>query len=188
MMAPFFTSIHDTIDPFLKAYSISLEIGSHESGVVCFNSYCMSSFLSGKPLANLLEDIDDLMSILPIKTKMFLCIYQAIHNLLNDNESSGLVNGKYFNSMSCFDENEIEFDISRVSAMSCIVAYLFQDYTLSLSFVDICRRHLKYIDTTYLYPIFLLYDSLVSLYMARTNNDKQKWIHNAQENLMKLKR
>lgn len=40
---------------------------------------------------------------------------------------------------------------------------------------------------TYLHPMFLFFDSLVSLQMAKSSRDKEKWLKHAEENLSQLK-
>merc|ERR1712194_57666 len=73
-----------------------------------------------------------------------------------------------------------------------MIAYLFHDYGSALAFANVAREYVVCILASYTHPIFLFYDSLISLEMAKTNiqetnQDKQKWMKNAQDNLLKLK-
>jgi len=176
MIAPFHISIHDTLDPFLNAYRVSLEIGSHSSCVLSAISFLMFSFVSGKPLYGLYENFNNLTETIPaIKTKTVLSGYQAIHNLLDERiENPGLLTGKYFDRACCFDKNEKEYDKSRVSLISCIISYIFNEYSMALECINICRQLQTYIRGQYLYPTFLFYESLVLLASSRPEDAKKR--------------
>merc|ERR1711862_542389 len=75
-VSPFYISVHKIFMPLLSAYEIGLEIGSHESCRYIANGHATYAFLSGKCLSLLIDDLQDIDSALPLKTKYFLAIYQ----------------------------------------------------------------------------------------------------------------
>jgi len=190
MIVPFHMSIHDAIKPFSKSFVASQEVGLHSCCVFSAATFCLYSFLSGGPLRDLGEDLDDMIGELPaVKTRTTLSIYQAIHNFLEENkENPSLLTGRHFDHSYCFDKNEKEYDRSRVAVISCIVAYIFYNYTLALKLVDVCRPIQNYL-RGYLHPIFLFYDSLILLASLRENgsNVKEK-MQIVESNLSQLKK
>ena len=60
--------------------------------------FCFQSFLSGKPLEDLRDNVDDLIEAIPdVKTRTVMSIYQVMHNLLNEEKvKPGIPTGEYF--------------------------------------------------------------------------------------------
>jgi len=130
MIAPFHTSIHNAIDPLMKSFVVSREVGSHSSCVVSGASLIFHAFISGKPLKDLAEDLNDMINEFPAaNTRCTQSIHQAIHNLIEERKKNpAVLTGQHFDHSYCLDRGEKECDKSRVTVISCIVAYIFHDY------------------------------------------------------------
>ena len=185
---PFFASIHDSIKPMMKMTCISLEIGSHHFSIACAGTYVMLAFLCGTSLTTLIDNIDQLERVLPMKSALFSAVYQATLDLINETQNpSMLLSGEKFDFRKWFDEDRQQSDVSRVSAFCCVVSYMFNAYDAASHFIEICRPLVKYFATIYLLPIFYFYDGLVSLSFARNGKDEERHVKNAQESIAKLK-
>jgi len=187
-ISPFYTSIHYSLDPILKIYITSLDIGLHETSSICSATYVMYAFLSGMPLQKLLSYLEDIKEG-PVKYKTILCINEAVHNLIdwNAQRNPARVSGELYDFKLCLDKDEKVHDKSRCSLICCMIAYAFYDYSLALQFVEVCRSLDNYLKGFYMYPIFLLYSGLVSLEHARSAMEKDEWIKDAKENIAKLR-
>jgi len=175
----------------MKSFVVSTEVGSHSSCVLSGASLFFHAFLSGKPLEDLAEDLNDMITEFPAaNTRSTQSIHQAIQNLLEErNENPALLTGQHFHHSYCFDGNEKEWNKSRVTVISCIVAYIFHDYKLALKLVDNCRPMQNYITGTYFNPTFLFYDSLIRLASIRGNESNlQDEIRLVESNLSQLKK
>lgn len=189
LVSHFHEPIHDCFNPLLNAYKISLEVGSHEMSILLSTTYFNYSFLSGKSLKHLLNDFLEIKDLLPLKTKTFLAAYQATLHLSGESSKGqiALLSGDYFTYTLCFDANEKGYDISRVSVICAVVAYLFGDYDSALKFIQSCRQHKKHILSLYSYPIYILYVGLISLELAKYMPDKEILLKDAEESIKELK-
>ena len=191
MIAPFYISIHNVIDPLMKSFTVSIEVGSHSSCVLSGAGYFFHAFISGKPLKDLAEDVDDMVASFPAtNTRCTQSIHQAIHNLIEERKKNpAVLTGQHFDNSYCFAWGEKECDKSRVTVISCIVAYIFHDYKLALELVDNCIPIQNFIRGTYFYPTFLFYDSLIRLASLQGNGinvqDKNRIV---ESNLTQLKK
>merc|ERR1711862_253093 len=67
-------------------------------------------------------------------------------------------------------------------------AYIFNDYRLALKFVEICRPIQNLIQSMYIYPVFLFYDSLVLLAMLRDVEEQENYMNIVKDNVSKLEK
>ena len=112
-------------------------------------------------------------------------LQQAILNLISeDMENPAVLSGSEFNSERCFDGSTKDSSNSRALVICSVVSYLFYDYPAALKFVATCRPMKHLIVGTYMYPIFVFYDSLISLACSGGENDNTKQV---KENLLILK-
>ena len=186
---PFFGNIHHSTKPMISMTFNSLETGSHFLSMACAGSYVMLAFVCGTSLASLIDHIDQLEMVLPMKSALFSSIHQATINLISETcDPTTLLCGEKFDCKSWFDEDRQQSDVARVSAFCCCVSYLYNDYDRAASFIEICRPLIKNISSIYHLPLFYFYDGLVSLSFARNGKDEERHTKNAEDNIMKLKR
>lgn len=166
-----------------------VQVGSIEVFVLSCVTYVTYAFLSGKPLVNLLSDIEKLEDKRLLKMMAFPAIHQAVINLVGGNPSNvpALLCGEKFNYTSCFDKTEKGFNTSRGSVICAIVAYLFGDYKSALQFIEICRPYENTFQTMFTYPIYVYYSGLISLELAKYAPQRTTLIINAEEFILKLK-
>ena len=119
---PFYASIHDSIDPYLYTYKVSLEIGNRQGAIASASTYCTCAFLSGKNLEKVKDYIIDIGDKLVIKIKPYLAMHQAILNLLGENECNpALLSGQVFDYKS-IDINTVQgSDGGRIFLYCCMV-------------------------------------------------------------------
>lgn len=103
-----------------------------------------------------------------------------------------LVSVEGFDSKLCFDKNENIYDRSRCALTCCIIAYMFHDYNSALEYAEICKLGTKTMLQMYLYPIFLFYDGLVLLELAKSpiiiESKKQDYFESVKRNITKLRK
>jgi len=183
--------------PFLKSQRISLEIGSHESSALSCASYVMYAFFSGTNLRKLLDDIQEFESIVQNKiVQSFYACFQAVLNILgkNKDKNPAVLDGDMFDYNFCFDSKQKGYSVSRASAVCAIVAYLFGDYSSAYNFIERCREYESTFRNMFVHPIFVFYDGLISLEMAKQQQERissisqnETFMNNAKECISKLK-
>ena len=184
-----YASVHHSVDIFRNMTRASLENGSHLHSIVCSEIFFQRAFWCGKPLLRLKEDIQDLRSILPRKTSMLQCMHQATCNLLDGNENNpAILYGKDFDCRMFLKNEKKGFDIAIVSVIASFLAFLFHDFDTALEMIEISKSMKKrFPPSTYLWPIFYLYEGLISLSFARRGVEIEKWSEKAKQNIMKLR-
>ena len=188
LISIFYSSVHMTLEPLLQARKTSLEVGSVEGILLSMSYYCQNAFLSGYPLTKLLSVIEEHKAASQsTDSVVFLCVNQAILNLVDtETTDPAILNGNLFNCTYCGDENNKESAIAQVSVICFLIAYLFHDYSLAMKLAAKCKELEKFLLCTFSHPIYIFYDGLVSLALAR-HHDKEQGIANASKIISQLK-
>ena len=193
LVHPHNASVHLSHAPLLKSYRVALETGMLDISTLSANGYCICAFNSGKNLESFEDDIEKLNDRLPIKSMAFSSVRQAVLKLRSDVSdpeiNPAVLTGEAFDCYTCFDENKAPGDVSRSSTQCFFMAYLFYDYPLALRFVERAKPFASHIASSYQYPIFLFYNALTSLAVARNvslQTDKDNLIFEAKECMSKL--
>ena len=178
-ISPFHESVHNCLKPLLEAVDITQEMGLHEEFMLSFSLYTALSFFCGTYLAHLLESFQELE--VSFELHSVSTFHQAILNLISEDiEKAAVLCGTNFDFERCFDGSIAPIMNSRALVICSIVSYLFYDYNSALKFVTKCRPIKNHLLSSYIYPIFIFYDSLVLL---ACKDD----IRIVEENLMILK-
>ena len=192
---PFNASVHLCYVPLLNGYRVGLETGNIDVSTLCAVGYCLIGFHSGKNLESLEKDTEELDKCLLLKPLALFSIRQAIKHLRSEDEVEGKnlaeLSGETFVGYKCFDENVAPVDVAKSSGQCFFIAYLFHDYPLALRFIERSRPFTNLIAQNYQYSIYLFYNGLVSLAVARSlikEAEKDKLVLKAGESISKLKR
>ena len=179
-ISPFHESAHASLKPLQEVAEISLEVGLQEEFEHSFAVHCSLSFFCGTNLAHLLEYIQELETF--SKLCPILSLHQAILNLISEDvEKAAILCGKKFNFERCFDGSNKNITNSRALVICSVISYLFYDYISALKFVRACRHIKNHLLSTFMYPIYIFYESLVLLACGKDD------IKIVEENLMILK-
>ena len=122
-------------------------------------------------------------------TNGLLSVYQVTCNLLDEDiENPSILKGVEFD-VEVFLKKEVKrFDIAYVCVMASVIAFIFHDFNTVLEKINVAKSVLKeLVLTSYFFPIFYLFDGLISLSFARQDEKTGKWIANAEQNVLNLK-
>ena len=179
-------------------FSYKVEIGSHESTALSCATWVMYAFFSGTNLRKLLNVIQEFESIIPNKiVASFYACFQAVINILGknrNNKNPAVLDGDRFDYKFCFDSNQKGYSVSKASTICAIVAYLFGDYSSAYKFIERCRGCESTFRNMFVYPVFVFYDGLISLEMAKQQREhasslpqNETFMNHAKECISKMK-
>ena len=185
-----YASVHDSVEIFFNMTCTTLENGSHIDSILCSDLFCQRAFLCGKLLSRLKEDIEELMSILPRKTNVLQYVTQATCNLVDINTNNpAILCGTDFDCRLFLKNENKGFDVAYVSVIASFLAFLFHDFDTALEMIDITKSMQKHFPpTAFLWPIFYLFEGLISLAFARRGLEVEKWTKRARYNILNLKK
>lgn len=198
--------LQTTLNSLQQAYFFGLETGDLEYVSHCAFVYCYYSYLTGKELNNLAEEMASYSKILKqIKQQRNLALNelyrQAVLNLLGKSKHPCQLNGEAYQEAEMFPLHLKAGDSSvlhRVHLEKLILCYLFQDYQQALEHSQEAEKYLQSVEAMIAYTLFHYYDSLTRLALYPTassleqkaiikkviNNQKQlsKWVEYAPQN------
>ena len=122
-----------------------------------------------------MDNIEEFKPTMPILSKFFLCLNQAVLNLRDlEKTNPAIIEGELFDYKMCFDENGKAYDIIRCVVICTFTACVFNDYDLALKLATIGRPLISHISSFFMEPVFLFYDGLVSLASVKTFEQEGK--------------
>ena len=176
-----------TIQPLLEGYTIGLQTGDLEFASLCANAYCYHSYFAGKPLKELIKEIDGYK----IKVKKF-----------KQNISFSLLNIWYqtIYKLSTKSENNLQIILDHIPTDKTILFvlnfnqlflyYIFENYTKALEYSQLTAQYLDGGIGVFTIPLFYYYDSLTQLaYCNQLNKtQKKKYLKRVKSNQKKIKK
>jgi len=144
----------------------------------------MLGFESGKYLPSLIEDFENFKEAFPVFPKFMLVIYHAILNLIGENENDG-----YPAILRVDLKSHPKQQVPPGIPFLCrYISYIFQDYKAALSFGEqITNNFRPQAVLLNLHGYAEFYDGLVSLALARYDENHEKWIEKAKKSISKIR-
>lgn len=163
--------LRDTLNPLLGGYHVGLETGDNEYAGYCAFFYCSHSFIAGKVLAELDQEMaayDNALLRLKYSPSIYMqkIFHQAVVNLQKRSYQPGLLQGDIYDEqlesalhLKATDRSTLFF----LNFTKLYLAYLFHDFNLALAFASQTETYLDGIVGSVFVPLFHYYDSLASL-------------------------
>ncbi|WP_160689285.1 diguanylate cyclase [Clostridium sp. C2-6-12] len=196
---PWRKDINSTLNKYVNAYNVGLETGNINYACTAACLYGISSYYSGKNLANLDVEMSDFSKIMnKLKNKEALItqsiFQQAINNLIGDSENTYKLKGKVYNEDEMILIHQEAKDIGTLCSVylnKSILSYLFGKYDDAFDNSQIAQSYLEGVKGTLSFAIFYFYNSLIMLACINTQNSllgKQQIMHKISSNEKRLKK
>jgi len=178
-ISPWFESVHDSLEPLLKAYAMALECGNNLASRRCSCRYIMLAFDAGKSIVDLLSETDDLKDTTQNLSPIVAATLQMLLNLSGSyNDLIATISGDEFD-ISTFDDSGILDTRPSVYLLATINAYIVGDFSLALQYVESCTSQcLSPLEGSILHPIQNFYAGLVLLAIGKQSG-KQDYVYHA---------
>ncbi|QRO01247.1 AAA family ATPase [Archangium violaceum] len=163
--------VRESLKPLLDAYASGLETGDLEFMGWSADFYCHHSFLLGRPLGPLVEEMDEYRKVLEhhhrrVTLRQYAVYQQAVLNLSGEGETPWRLVGRAWNE----DELLPRYVADDDGTASCIayvnklmLAYLFGQYRLAVECADAAEKYLPAVAAQFLVPRYYFFDSLARL-------------------------
>jgi len=193
-ISPWSKHIHSSLDPLSFACQQAYEIGSMEEGGMLANFYCIGSFLGGKSLRRLEEEMrlhshkmkENGISVSHNLNEIYR---QAVLNFLGEGTSHpALLKGDAIQEVWSNIKNSSHMTQTFVlHFVETMLAYFFYEYEIGTKCADEARLVLNAARSRYDLANFVFYDGLLSLQCAREAEEKYEWEKRANESMAKIK-
>merc|ERR1712151_1220940 len=138
------------------------------------------SFVSGTYLPRVKDDFEEFQEAFPVLPKYMLAIYQAVLNLCGESDDNLAILSEDFKSHPGYTTG--------IPCLCRYLSYMFQDYTAALSFTEHIERDVSNQTVLfYQHGYTEFYDGLVSLALARYDEDHEKWIEKANKSISEIR-
>jgi predicted ATPase/class 3 adenylate cyclase/GAF domain-containing protein/tRNA A-37 threonylcarbamoyl transferase component Bud32 len=191
-------SLRGTLQSFLAAYSTGLETGDLEFASLSAFIYSCHSYLCGKKLVNVEQEMiayRGILSQLKQQTALYLHdIYQqAVLNLMGKTENPCCLIGESYNEEKLLPlhlEANDKTAIFTVYFNKLILNYLFQNYTKALKNAELAEKYLDGVLGSPTVNLFYFYDALTrfALFNDVPNHQKKYLLRKLAINQKNLKR
>ncbi|WNG43239.1 AAA family ATPase [Archangium minus] len=163
--------VRESLKPLLDAYASGLETGDLEFMGWAADFYCHHSFMLGRPLGPLVEEMDEYRKVLEhhhrrVTLRQYAVYQQAVLNLSGEGETPWRLVGRAWNE----DELLPRYVADDDGTASCIayvnklmLAYLFGQYRLAVESADAAEKYLPAVAAQLLVPRYFFFDSLARL-------------------------
>ncbi|WP_442994301.1 ATP-binding response regulator [Scytonema sp. PRP1] len=163
--------VRDILQPFLEGYQSGLETGDLEFAAYCAQAYCSQSFVAGKELIGLQENIRTYNeAIRQLKREAVLTwqeiFQQSVSNLIECSINPCRLVGEFYNEESRLPQHKAVNDgtaIFLVHFNKLFLCYLFSEYAQAVENSVIAESYWSSVTPTPFLPLYYLYDSLARL-------------------------
>ncbi|MGB3514571.1 MAG: diguanylate cyclase [Microcoleaceae cyanobacterium] len=176
--------INSTLELLLEGYKIGLESGDFESASFAAYDYCAHSFVLGKNLTELEQEMSNYsVAINKLQQRMVFNLNelhrQTVLNLIDNNESPFCLKGKAYDEEKMLPIHTQDNDLSSLALFyidKLFLCYLFGEIYQAIEIATQAESYLKGIPGQVFVPLFYLYDSLswLSLYPNLEEIDKER--------------
>ena len=127
--------------------------------------------------------------LLPRETNMLKFVYQATCKLVDEEANvSNILSDKDFDISLFLETEKKRFDIASISVMASTLTFLFYDYDRTSDMIEIVRTlQNSFVRTSYLWPLFYLYQGLLSLHFVGLGVEVNKNLETAKQNIQYFK-
>jgi predicted ATPase/signal transduction histidine kinase/tRNA A-37 threonylcarbamoyl transferase component Bud32 len=191
--------IRETLNPLLEAYQFGLEAGDLEYGVFSLFLHLYHSYLIGKELVQLEQDMvaySDAIAHFKQEQPLYLIqMYrQAVLNFMGQSENHCCLSGESYNEEKNLPLHlaiNDRYTIYNLYFNKLILCYLFQDYSKAIEIAAIAKKLL--LDGAVgllVVPVFYFYDSLASIavFPDAQKQEQQRILRKVGTNQKKMKR
>ncbi len=189
--------LKNTLQPLQQAYQLGLENGDLEYAALSTFSYCFYSYVCGKPLETVQQELEDCREAIAKISQEFalqrISLYQqVVFNLINESESPDLLQGDYYDEVSmlvAYKRANNHNAIFHLYLNKTILNYLFEDYNQALRTCQIALPYLQGNIASLVLPLFAFYESLVIVGVLSQQSLKTRkfYLKRLQQNQAKLK-
>ncbi|AOY79647.2 AAA family ATPase [Moorena producens JHB] len=189
--------IRETLNPLIEAYQSGLETGDLEYASFAALDYCSHSYVLGKELKGLEQDIATYSQAIHQlnQTTVFHLneiFHQAVLNLLGNAENPCYLIGKTYNEAQMLPIHQQANDISTMAllyANKLILCFLFGELVEAREIAAKLELYLEGIPGQVFVPLFYFYDSLLrlALYPSSTTLEKEECLARVATNQEKMK-
>ncbi|MEH1965828.1 trifunctional serine/threonine-protein kinase/ATP-binding protein/sensor histidine kinase [Nostoc sp.] len=177
--------IREIFNPLQLAYSSGLEIGDLEFAGYCAWIYSFNSYLAGKELSSLAQEIANYSQGLAQlrqepslhKNELFR---QVVLNLLSKNQNPCRLVGEAYNEETMLPLHQQGNDQTIICFLyfhKLVLCYLFAEYTHAIENAELAQNYLESVIGSITVPLFHFYDSLSQLAVyPDASEDKQAFI------------
>ncbi|MEH1817075.1 MAG: AAA family ATPase [Nostoc sp.] len=163
--------IREVLHPLRLGYSSGLEIGDLEFAGYCACIYSLSSYLAGKELSSLAQEIANYsQGLAQLRQEPSLhkneLYHQVVLNLLSKNSNSWRLIGDAYNEetmLPLHHQGNDQLIICSLHFNKLVLCYLFAEYTQAIENADLAQNYLQSLIGTIIVPLFHFYDSLSQL-------------------------
>ena len=153
------------------AFASGLETGDLEFAAYAIFVYCYHSYLSGRELTELEQEIatasKSLSQLNQANTLNLVKLYrQIILNLLGKTEYSDRLLGDEYHEDKILPQLIATDNLAAIAHLYChklILSYLFGNYSVAVNYAEQTKQYLAGVQATLIFPLFYFYDSLAKL-------------------------
>ncbi|MGF1937961.1 MAG: trifunctional serine/threonine-protein kinase/ATP-binding protein/sensor histidine kinase [Nostoc sp. ChiQUE02] len=177
--------IREIFNPLQLAYSSGLEIGDLEFAGYCAWIYSFNSYLAGKELSSLAQEIANYsQGLAQIRQEPSLhkneLFRQIVLNLLSKNQNPCSLIGEAYNEETMLPLHQQGNDQTIICFLhfhKLVLCYLFAEYTRAIENAELAQNYLESVIGSITVPLFHFYDSLSQLAVyPDASEDKQAFI------------
>ncbi|MEQ8466829.1 trifunctional serine/threonine-protein kinase/ATP-binding protein/sensor histidine kinase [Coleofasciculus sp. E1-EBD-02] len=157
-------SLHQTLEPFLRSYQISLSVGDLETATMAAQVYCAHAYFCGLPLPELESEMLSYSQVMQ-QFKQEHCLeshqiyHQAVLNLLGKVDDPCCLAGDVY-QLKTDSEGMYTFESTLHQLILC---YLFDNHSHALGLADQAKANLNQALALLYTPLVYFYDSLARL-------------------------
>ena len=175
--------VQETLPLLLKAHRVGLESGDPVFAGFAIGTYCQYSYLAGKELGQLHQEMTMYGEVLIKFNQDFTFLFlrvdeQAVLNLLDhDNEEPHRLSGtacREQDILALGQESSNNALLFTFYLHKMILCFLFHVYPEALEHAEIARPHLNLSPGTLRISIFCFYDSLIRLAMLSAGSEEER--------------
>ena len=181
-------AIAETLDLLLDGYKVGLETGDFESASFAAYDYCAHSFVAGKNLISLEQELQNYSSVIGEFQQTMVFHLNELHRqtILNltakqTRKEPTLLQGTAYDETAMLAQHQHDSDFSSLALLyidKLFLAYLFGEYRQAVVAGDEAENYLEGIPAQVFVPLFHFYDALswLSLYPGLEEAEKKRTI------------
>jgi PAS domain S-box-containing protein len=188
--------LQETLKPSLEAFQVGTETGDLQFAAFGAYTYCFYGFWSSQELNSLEKEMAKYSHAMTQANQENIRSYhnqywQLVLNLLGYSEDPCLLVGKGYDEAKMLPKiaeiNDV-YAISDLYLKKSMLCYLLKKPYQSLEYITIAEQNLHGNLSTFVVPIFYLYDSLIrlSIYLEATDPERQQILKKVDSNQEKL--
>lgn len=168
---PWRQDINSTLSKYIDAYNMGLETGNINYACTSACLHSISSYYSGKNLANLEVEMSDFSKIMhKLKNEEAFVtqsiFQQAVQNLIGSSENTYHLKGRVYDEDEMIIKHENSKDIGTLCSVylnKAILSYLFYEYDDAIKISKIAGSYLDGVTGTLSFSIYYFYNTLIMI-------------------------